>query len=271
VGGTMGEIRAETRNAIRILTICNERIRNAFDEAMSVALLAAFDKADADPGIRAVIVTGAGELAFSSGHDLNELASGAHAQSTVGEAPFVRPLTMKKPVIAAVNGHCWAAGFMLALSCDLRIAAANAVFGSPGARIGLLPEGGQLYRLPQLIAPTRALEMMLTATPMNAADAANCDLVSRVVPKGEALAEAIAIAEVIASRSPAVVQAVKAGFNLGLREGSVRAELYEAETARILHQGADAREGIAAFLEKRTPRFANAPTFENLSSDRSGA
>jgi enoyl-CoA hydratase len=268
----MGEIRAETRNAVRILTICNERIRNAFDEAMSVALLAAFDDAEADPRIRVVVVTGAGELAFSSGHDLNELASGAHAQSKVGEAPFVRPLTMNKPVIAAVNGHCWAAGFMLALSCDLRIASANAVFGSPGARLGILPEGGQLYRLPQLIAPTRALEMMLTATPMSAADAALCDLVSRVVPAGHALAEAIDLAEVIASRSPAVVQAVKSGFNLGLREGTLRAERYEAETALILHRGADAREGIAAFLEKRAPRFADVPATSNPSSpDRTAA
>ncbi|NUO85307.1 MAG: enoyl-CoA hydratase/isomerase family protein [Cupriavidus sp.] len=268
----MGEIRAETRNAIRILTICNERIRNAFDEAMSVALLAAFDEAEADPRIRVVVVTGAGDLAFSSGHDLKELASGAHARSTVGEAPFVRPLTMKKPVLAAINGHCWAAGFMLALSCDLRIASNNAVFGSPGARLGILPEGGQLYRLPQLIAPTRALEMMLTATPMSAYDAASCDLVSRLVPNGEALAEAVALAEVIASRSPAVVQAVKSGFNLGLREGSVRAERYEAETARILHQGDDAREGIAAFLEKRAPRFADQPALANpLSAEHPGA
>lgn len=267
----MGEIREESRDAIRILTISNERIRNAFDEAMSVALLAAFDKAESDPDIRVVVVTGAGELAFSSGHDLNELASGAHAQSAVGEAPFVRPLTMRKPVIAAINGHCWAAGFMLALSCDLRIASANAVFGSPGARLGILPEGGQLYRLPQMIAPARALEMMLTATPMSAADAASCDLVSRLVPTGEALAEAVALAEVIASRSPAVVQAIKAGFNLGLREGSLRAERYEAETARILHEGADAREGIAAFLEKRPPRFANAAALGHSPSDRPGA
>lgn len=267
----MGEIRVETRDAVRVLTICNERIRNAFDEAMSVALLAAFDDAEADSRIRVVVVTGAGELAFSSGHDLNELASGAHARSTVGEAPFVRPLTMRKPVIAAINGHCWAAGFMLALSCDLRIAAANAVFGSPGARLGILPEGGQLYRLPQLIAPARALEMMLTATPMSADEAAQCELVSRLVPPGQALAEALALAELIASRSPAVVQAVKSGFNLGLREGSIRAERYEAETALHLHRGADAREGIAAFLEKRAPRFADAGASVHASSDHSGA
>ncbi|BAN26708.1 enoyl-CoA hydratase/isomerase family protein [Caballeronia insecticola] len=265
----MGEIRVETRDAIRVLTICNERIRNAFDEAMSVALLDAFDQAEADARIRVVIVTGAGDLAFSSGHDLNELASGAHARSTVGEAPFVRPLTMRKPVIAAINGHCWAAGFMLALSCDLRVASENAVFGSPGARLGILPEGGQLYRLPQLIAPARALEMMMTAEPMSAAQAARFDLVSRLVPPGRALDEAIELAQVIAQRSPAVVQAVKSGVNLGLRDGTCTAERYEADMARTLHQGADAREGIAAFLEKRAPRFADVAPL--VPSDHSGA
>jgi enoyl-CoA hydratase/carnithine racemase len=265
----MGEIKADSSDAIRVLTISNERIRNAFDESMSVALLDAFDAAEEDERIRVVIVTGAGDLAFSSGHDLNELASGAHARSTVGEAPFVRPLTMRKPVIAAVNGHCWAAGFMLALSCDLRIASENAVFGSPGARLGLLPEGGQLYRLPQLIPPARALEMMLTAEPMSAAQAARFELVSRLVPTGQALAEAMTLAAVIASRSPAVVQAVKSGVNLGLRDGTRTAERYEAETALAMHRGADAREGIAAFLEKRAPRFADLPA--HPSSDQSGA
>lgn len=254
----MCKIHIENRGAVRLLTIQNERIRNAFSGSMAEDLLAAFDAADADAGVRVVVVTGAGDLAFSSGHDLKELASGQHAQSTVGEAPFVRPLTMRKPVIAAVNGHCWAAGFMLALSCDLRVASENAVFGSPGARLGILPEGGQLYRLPQLIPPARALTMMLTAEPMDAAEAARCDLVSRLVPPGQALAAAMELAQTIAQRSPAVVSAVKVGMNLGLWEGSEKASQYEAQMALTLHSGADAREGIAAFLEKRAPRFADA-------------
>lgn len=254
----MYEIQVQTQGAVRILTIRNERIRNAFSGSMAEDLLAAFDAADADNSVRVVVVTGAGDLAFSSGHDLNELASGEHAQSTVGEAPFVRPLTMQKPVIAAVNGHCWAAGFMLALSCDLRIASENAVFGSPGARLGILPEGGQLYRLPQLISPARALTMMLTAEPMDAGEAARCDLVSRLVPQGQALSAALELALTIAQRSPAVVRAVKVGMNLGLWEGCEKAARYEAQTALALHRGPDAREGIAAFLEKRAPRFSDA-------------
>lgn len=255
----MYQIRVETRGAVRVLTICNERIRNAFSGSMAEDLLAAFDAAEADSSVRVVVVTGAGDVAFSSGHDLNELASGQHAQSAVGEAPFVRPLTMQKPVIAAVNGHCWAAGFMLALSCDLRVASENAVFGSPGARLGILPEGGQLYRLPQLIPPARALALMLTADPMDAREAARCDLVSRLVPPGQALPAALELAETIAQRSPAVVRAVKVGLNLGLWEGCEKAAQYEAQTALTLHRGPDAREGIAAFLEKRAPRFSDAP------------
>jgi enoyl-CoA hydratase/carnithine racemase len=253
----MGEIRVATSGAVRVLTISNERIRNAFSATMSADLLGALDAADADGRIRAVVVTGAGDVAFSSGHDLKELASGVHAQSEVGERPFIRPLTMRKPVIAAVNGHCWAAGFMLALSCDLRVASENAVFGSPGARLGLLPEGGQLYRLPQLVAPARALEMMFTAEPMTARDAFDTGLVSRLVPKGQALSAAMEIASTIALRSPAVIQAVKAGMNLGLQEGGIKAAEFEARMALELHRGPDAHEGINAFLEKREPRFGD--------------
>lgn len=253
----MREIGVVTSGAVRVLTINNESIRNAFSGSMAADLLHELDAADADSGIRVIVVTGSGDVAFSSGHDLKELASGEHAKSDVGERPFVRPLTMRKPVIAAVNGHCWAAGFMLALSCDLRVASENAIFGSPGARLGMLPEGGQLYRLPQLIAPARALELMFTSEPMTAREAFACALVSRLVPQGEALAAAMEIANLIAQRSPAVIEAIKTGMNLGLLEGGMKAAEFEARMAPELIHGPDAKEGINAFLEKRAPRFCD--------------
>src|SRR5690606_14421800 len=130
------EIRRETRGAIRILTIANERIHNACGEGMAKSLLDEFDDAERDPAIRVVVVTGAGSAAFSTGHDLKEIENGSYQDTGLGEAPFLRPLTMSKPVIAAVNGHCYAAAFILALSCDIRVASRNAAFGSPGARLG---------------------------------------------------------------------------------------------------------------------------------------
>lgn len=251
----MPEITAQTEGAIRILTISNEAKRNAFEGTMAADFLSHLNDADGDGAVRVVVVTGAGDIAFSSGHDLNEIASGAHAATNLGEAPFLRPRDMTKPVIAAVNGHCYAAALILALSCDMRVASVNASFGSPGARLGMLPEGGQIGRLPRLMSSARALELMLTANPLPADEAYRTGFVNRLAGQGEALKEALALARAIAKNAPSVVAAIKAGVILGEREGIDAAGAYEATVARRLEKGADAREGVSAFLEKRAPVF----------------
>ncbi|MBK3798484.1 enoyl-CoA hydratase/isomerase family protein [Azospirillum brasilense] len=251
----MPEITAQTEGAIRILTISNEPKRNAFEGTMAADFLGHLNDADGDAAVRVVVVTGAGDIAFSSGHDLNEIASGAHAATNLGEAPFLRPRNMTKPVIAAVNGHCYAAALILALSCDLRVASVNATFGSPGARLGMLPEGGQIGRLPRLMSSARALELMLTANPLPADEAYRTGFVNRLAGQGEALQEALVLARAIAKNAPSVVAAIKAGVILGEREGIDAAGAYEATVARRLEKAADAREGVSAFLEKRAPVF----------------
>lgn len=251
----MYEINMKTVGSVRLLTICNERIRNAFSKNMTADLLRAFDEAEQDEQIRVVVVTGAGDVAFSSGHDLREIASGEVGDEGDDEAAFLRPLTMKKPVIAAVNGHCYAAGFILALSCDLRVASENAMFGSPGARLGMLPEGGQLVRLPQLIPMSRAMQLMLTADPMTADEAFRCHFVTAVVPRGTVLEAAMSLAARIAGNSPTIVQAVKLGLNLGQQEGREKVAAYETQTANELRRGTHGKEGVNAFLQKRKPDF----------------
>jgi enoyl-CoA hydratase len=253
----MAEVRATTLDAIRILTISNERKRNAFEGPMSGDLLSQFEIADADPAIRAVVVTGAGDIAFSSGHDLNDLPTGAEAGAGTDEGPVLKPMSMKKPVIAAINGHCYAAALMLAMSCDLRVASENATFGSPGARLGMLPEGGQLGRLPLLMGRSTALELMLTGAPLSAAEAFRCGFVSRLVSQGQALEAALSLARLIAANAPAVVSAIKQGVLLAEASGLSGAEQYEQRTARALEKEADAVEGVKAFLEKRKPVFSN--------------
>jgi enoyl-CoA hydratase/carnithine racemase len=166
-------------------------------------------------------------------------------------------MTMKKPVIAAINGHCYAAALMLAMSCDLRVASANATFGSPGARLGMLPEGGQIGRLPLLMGRSAALELMLTGAPLSAADAFRSGFVSRLVPQGQALDAALSLARLIAANAPAVVSAIKKGVLLGEASGVSDAEAFEQRTARALEREADAVEGVRAFLEKRVPVFTN--------------
>ncbi|MGN6669678.1 MAG: enoyl-CoA hydratase/isomerase family protein [Trinickia sp.] len=253
----MAEIRITTIDAVRILTISNERKRNAFEGPMSGHLLQQFEMADADPAIRAVVVTGAGEIAFSSGHDLNELPTGSEAGAGTDEGPVLKPMSMKKPVIAAINGHCYAAALMLAMSCDLRVASENATFGSPGARLGMLPEGGQLGRLPLLMGRSAALELMLTGAPLSATEAFRCGFVSRLVPQGKALEAALSLARLIAANAPAVVSAIKQGVLLAEALGPSGAEEFEQRTARALEKEADAVEGVKAFLEKRKPVFTN--------------
>lgn len=251
----MPAIESTTRNAVRILTISNEPKRNAFEGSMARDLLDHFDAADSDPAIRVVVVTGAGDTAFSSGHDLKEISSGAHEESGLGETPMLRPMQMRKPVIAAVNGHCYAAALILAMSCDLRVASENATFGSPGAKLGMLPEGGQIGRLPLLMSRSAALQLMLTCAPLGGREAYEAGFVCRVVPKGQALKAALEIAGMIAGNSPAVVSAVKRGVLMGETQALSDVERYENQTARFLEKQADAREGVDAFFHKRTPVF----------------
>lgn len=253
----MPEIQAATEDRIRILTISNEPKRNAMEGTMPADLLRQFDAADADPAIRVVVVTGSGDVSFSSGHDLQDIASGAHARSGLGETPVRRPLSMKKPVIAAVNGHCYAAALILAMSCDLRVVSENASFGSPGVRLGMLPEGGQIGRLPMLMSRAAALELMLTGAPLKAQDAFTAGFACRLVPVGQALPEALALAAEIAKNSPAVVSAVKRGVLFGEEHGVAQAERFEYENARLLETQPDAIEGVEAFFHKRQPVFSD--------------
>jgi enoyl-CoA hydratase len=144
------------------------------------------------------------------------------------------------------------------MSCDLRVAAANASFCAPGARIGLLPIGGQLSRLFHLMPYGRALEMLVTSRPVAAQEAHEAGFVNRLVPPGQALPVALNMAEAIAANSPAVVQAIIRGMDVALRNGADAGESYEWETGTELSRGPDAAEGVKAFLEKRAPNFADA-------------
>ena len=255
----MGEIIIKKTGAIWIVTISNERKRNALNNKMTSELLDAFDNADRNAKVRIIVVTGAGDIAFSSGHDLSEPLHQQNANSSDSNLAFTRPLEMRKPVIAAINGHCYAAGFILALACDLRIASENATFASPGAKLGMLPTGGQIARLPQLISQARALELMFTSKPINANKAYEWGLLNKIVPQGQSLSAALQTAEIIAANSPAVISAVKKGVIAAQSIRLVKANRYERTMSLQLMNNDDAKEGVKAFFEKRQPRFADLP------------
>jgi enoyl-CoA hydratase/carnithine racemase len=250
----------EKRGAIWILTITNLGKENAFTSDMSSALQGYLVEAENCKAVRCVVITGAGNEAFSSGHDLTEDKWQRPPSSTDEDqnAPFVFPASMETPTIAAVNGHAYAAGFVLAINCDLRVASRNATFCASGARMGLLPVSGQISRLPALLPYSKALELLVASIPMEAEDAHALGFVNRLMGKGQALEEAMMLAEAIAGNSPTVIREIKRGLNIRMHEGLERAREFEFSVGAKIKGGPDHKEGVKAFLEKRAPIFGDA-------------
>src|SRR4051794_2961607 len=251
----MGEIISERIGKVLIVTISNEAKRNALNVSMEQPFYDCLVNADSDDTIRVVVITGAGDIAFCSGHDLTEI--GRPEITFMKPDPMGHPDLMKKPVIAAVNGHCHAAGLMMALCCDLRVASENAVFGQPAARTGGLPMGGQIWRLGSALPKARATEMMFTAEFLSAREAYEWGMVNRLVPQGGAREVALELADKIAANSAATIQAIKAGQKVHERHGRDAFDAFQAKTYDLLKQRPERTEGISAFAQKRAPRFDN--------------
>ncbi len=258
-------IRSEREGAVAILTIDRPEVRNAIDPKTSDELIAAWREFQEDERMRVAVLTGAGERAFCSGADLRGLAEFyksmtsaerlRRADSEPGLGGITRNLPIEKPVIAAINGHCLAGGLEIALACDLRIASENATFGLPEVTRGIIPGAGGTQRLPRLIGPERALDLILSGRRIDAREAERIGLITRVVPLADLREEVLGVAVRIAENAPLAVLAAKAavwrGLDLPLDEG-LRLEQQLAEPVR---QSEDAREGPRAFLEKRKAKF----------------
>jgi len=252
----MAKIVARRDGPILVLTFSNEPRRNAFTHEMTAELGRQLEAAEADAKVRCVVLTGEGHRAFSSGHDLNELlADRDHAADEELNRPFYRPASMSTPTIAAVNGAALAGGLILALSCDMRVCVDHAVFGAPGARIGLLPIGGQISRLPGLLPSGIAYEMLATARRFTAEEGLRHGFVNHVASDDALLNLALKIGRDIAANSPTVVTSIKRGLEIRSREGAGAAERFEWSEGKRLQGGPDADEGVRAFLEKRAPVF----------------
>ncbi|MCY0149630.1 enoyl-CoA hydratase/isomerase family protein [Hoeflea sp. G2-23] len=253
----MASIRADSQENILVLTIDNQPSRNAFTHAMTAKLGECLHQAENDPKTRCVVITGAGDRAFSSGHDLNEmLADRDNASDATLNAPFLQPRTMRTPTIVAINGHAHAAGFILSLACDIRVCEEHADFAAPGARIGLLPIGGQISWLPHIIPLGAAYEILATGRRVGAEEALRLGLVNHVVPSGAGVEKAMEIASAIAANSSNVIASIKVGLGILMRQGTDEAERFEWSEGRRLQSEPDAEEGMRAFLDKRSPNFS---------------
>jgi enoyl-CoA hydratase len=219
------------------------------------------DEAERDPAVRALVIAGSGERAFCAGADLKalgqEYAGGSKPDQLVEvmHRVFGRLERLELPVLAAVHGYCFGGGLELMLTADLCIAADDARFGLPEVTVGALPGAGGTQRLPRLIGPRLAKELMFTGEPIDAAEAYRIGLVNRVVPAGALLAEGLAVATAIADKAPLAVRKIKQAVNGGL-ELSLDAGLELERACHVfLRETEDRREGVSAFVEKRSPHF----------------
>jgi enoyl-CoA hydratase len=244
---------------VATVTLNRPDVHNAMNEAMRRDLTRCFDAIAVDDGVKVVVVTGAGERAFSAGADIRE---------------FVEPLVPVRfreqrrrldfrqamdrcwqPIIAAVNGFALGGGLELALACDIRIAAAGATLGLTEVNLAIIPGGGGTQRLPRLVGRGKALELILTGARIPADEALRIGLVERVVPGGEAVKAATELARSMAAKAPVALryakEAVVKGLELPLADGL----RLEGDLSTLLRTTEDRLEGAKAFLEKRAPRW----------------
>jgi len=255
-------LRREDRGAVAILTLNRPDKLNALSNDLLAAIMRALDAIELDRAIRVVVITGAGR-AFSAGADIAGFAPHLQADPHQAVVHFMRPghrMTRRvecfaKPIIAAVNGLAFGGGCELVESTHIALAADTATFSKAEIDIGIIPTFGGTQRLPRNIGRKAAIELILTGRRFDAAEAARLGLVNRVVPGARLLDEALALADLLAGKPPltlaAALGAIHRGMDAAIDDGLA---IEEAAFARIASTH-DAREGVAAFVEKRAARF----------------
>jgi len=249
----------DIRDSIATLTVNRPRVMNALSVDVLKALKKNIIELDADDRVRVIILTGAGEKAFIAGGDISAMRdfgplegrdSALLAQDVLNTIE-----RCSKPVIAAVNGYALGGGCELSMACDLRVASENARFGQPEVNIGIIPGWGGTQRLPRLIGKGRALEMILTGEMIDAQEAWRIGLVNKVFPQNELMEQTRALAAKIAKRSLVVTRLSKEAIHHGMELDLARAQELEADLFGLCFSTHDQKEGMGAFLEKRSPQF----------------
>jgi len=249
----------ETDGVIATLTINRPDKRNAVNNATVEEIDQALDQVEANPDLRVLILTGAGDKAFVAGADIQELDRRdtilGRTETRRRQEVYTRIEQLEIPSIAAINGWALGTGLELTMVCTLRVASANAKMGQPEVKLGIIPGAGGTYRLPRLVGMGRAMEMILTGEPVTADQALAMGLVNRVVPPEKLMEEVRKLAESIAALPKLAVQYAKEAV-LRCVEGSLVEGLAHESYLHALACGTqDKKEGVASFLEKRDPKF----------------
>ena len=250
-------ILVETRGRVGLVTLNRPKALNALNDQLMDELGNALLKFDGDDGVGAIVLTGS-EKAFAAGADIGAMSKWSYMD--VFKSDFITRnwetiRRVRKPVIAAVSGFALGGGCELAMMCDIVIAAESARFGQPEIKLGIIPGAGGTQRLPRAVGKAKAMDLILTARMMDAAEAERVGLVSRVVPNDKLLQEAVAAAAVIAAFSLPAVMMAKEAINRAYEAPLAEGLLFERRLFHSLFATADQKEGMAAFVEKRAPRF----------------
>ena len=250
----------ERKEGIAYVTLNRPEVLNARNRRMREDLIHAVTAIRADPEVRVVILTGAGERSFSAGRDLKEAAqekvgvvAARQAKMEISDTEMIARLN--KPVIAAINGFALGGGCELALACDIRVAVEGAKVGLPEVSRGMIPGSGGTQRLSRVVGLGKALELILTGSVIDAEEACRIGLVNKVVPRDGLMAAAEEYARAIAARAPVAVvfakEAVREGYEMSLDDGL----RLETDLSALLRTTEDIKEGARAFVEKRAPQW----------------
>jgi enoyl-CoA hydratase len=258
-GSQYANIIVERRGAVGIVRLNRPQALNALNAALIGELGDAFDDLEGDDAIAAIVLTG-NEKAFAAGADIKEMAEKTYMQAyredfiTKG---WERVAQCRKPVVAAVAGFALGGGCEVAMMCDIVIAAEGARFGQPEITLGTLPGAGGTQRLPRFIGKAKAMDLCLTGRMMDAAEAERLGLVSRIVPADKLMEEALAVAERIAGLSLPIAMMVKEAVNRAFETTLAEGVRFERRLFHATFATEDQKEGMAAFIAKRKPRFRN--------------
>ncbi len=249
----------EKNEGVATITLNRPEALNAFSEEVINEVIRALEDVKADENIRVVVLTGAGEKAFSAGADIKAMkgmnALKARKLSQTGEKLCVALENLEKPVIAAINGYALGGGLEVAMACDLRIASENARMGQTEINIGLIPGWGGTQRLTRLIGMTKAKELVFTGKIIDAKTAEQLGLVNMVVPQDKFRETVQQFAVELAQKAPVAIKVAKALINKGAEASLDAALALESEGFGVVASSEDLQEGVSAFIEKRKPVF----------------
>ncbi|MGE0008111.1 MAG: enoyl-CoA hydratase [Parvibaculaceae bacterium] len=253
---TFETILVETHDAVGLIRLNRPQALNALNAALIGELGQALADFDRDPKIGAIVITG-NEKAFAAGADIKEMASKSFIEAYLGDflASWDRVAQQRKPVIAAVAGFALGGGCELALMCDFIIAAETAKFGQPEIQLGIMPGAGGTQRLARSIGKSKAMDLVLTARMMDAAEAERSGLVARVVAADKLVEEALAAAKKIASFSQPIAMMAKESVNRAFETTLAEGVRFERRLFHAMFATEDQKEGMAAFVAKRKPAF----------------